>query len=102
MREKLIKWVAHEELMNVKEASRLLGIKYQTAKSIMRRYMKTGKINRCNKILKPSIIHVPHIPDIALPKPKPKLAPNMTLEAKLEYVDLLLSAERKSEQQALA
>jgi predicted site-specific integrase-resolvase len=73
MREQLIKWVALEEIMNVKEASRVLGIKYQTAKSIMRRYVKTGKIDRCNKILKISVTNAPIIKEIELPKPKPKL-----------------------------
>jgi transposase len=51
MRCLLVKWVT-EHNMHVKEASRKLNMKYQTAKSIMRRFVKTGRVERCNKILK--------------------------------------------------
>jgi len=42
---KLIKLVIFENI-RVKDASEALGINYQTAKSILRRYHKTGEINR--------------------------------------------------------
>lgn len=44
------------EKVGVKDACKLLNIKYQTAKSIVRRFKQTGKAERKNKILKNSEI----------------------------------------------
>lgn len=52
MREQLIDFIFIRKCMEVKQASKLLNMKYQTAKSILRRYKQTGKADRCNKILK--------------------------------------------------
>jgi molybdenum-dependent DNA-binding transcriptional regulator ModE len=41
-----------EGRMGVKQASEELGINYQTAKSIIRRYRLSGKIERINRILR--------------------------------------------------
>ena len=38
--------------VRIKDAARDLKINYQTAKSIIRRFRVTGKIVRCNRILK--------------------------------------------------
>ena len=38
--------------MRIKDSAILLGINYQTAKSIIRRFRATGKIERSNRILK--------------------------------------------------
>lgn len=41
-----------EENLRIKDAAVVLNINYQTAKSIIRRFRATGKIQRSNRILK--------------------------------------------------
>ncbi len=41
----------YEENLGIKEASQSMGVNYQTAKSIIRRFRQTGKIERVNRIL---------------------------------------------------
>lgn len=45
--------LVYKQNVGIKEAAEQIGINYQTAKSIIRRFRQTGKIERINKIVTP-------------------------------------------------